>query len=213
MKSTQRWAGVLIVATILAGTITTQAEDVKKVGDDYRAVIWGMNGDTPWTFLLPAEGLEGLNVDKHWRREGNTIIGAKKEGSAVLTFGEEGWKDYEIDFYVMITEGSNLDVGFRASATQSYVFKFLLGWQACAVTMRDSSGTPPLDHLSVVNHKIERNREYHVQIAIRGSSITTYVDGNLVNQVTDKVLKAGKCYLEVWQGNTEFRNIRYRRIG
>ena len=88
-----------------------------------------------------------------------------------------------------------------------------MGRQACTVTLRDFSGKQPLQHLSEVNYELVRNKEYQVRIAVRGSSITTYVDGKLVNEVTDKTLKAGKSYLEVWEGKVTFRNIRYRRIG
>lgn len=213
MSTKGKRVSVFIASAVLVVMATALAEDINKGSDDYRPTIWGMNGNTPWSSLLPADDLKGLDVDKNWRREGNALIGANKEGSATATFGEEGWKDYEIDFDVTLLEGYNLDVGFRSSTANAYVFKFLLGWQACTVTLRDFSGKQPLDHLSVVNHKLERNKAYHVQIAVRGSSITTYVDGKLVNQVTDKTLKAGKWYLEVWQGSAKFQNIRHRRIG
>lgn len=180
--------------------------------DDYRPVIWGMNGNTPWSNLLPETGLDGLGADpKTWRREGDVLIGDVAEGSAVLKFGSADWKDYEISFAVTVLRGANLDVGVRVADKKAYVFKFLLGWQACAVTLRDfDAGT--LDHLSVVNHRLEQGREYHVEIDVRGRSITTYMDGKLVNQVTDRTNSQGGAYLEVWQSALTFHTIRYRRI-
>ena len=40
--------------------------------------------------------------------------------------------------------------------------------------------------LSVVNYPLECGQEYDVEIAARKASITTYVDGKLINQVTDE---------------------------
>ena len=63
-----------------------------------------------------------------------------------------------------------------------YLFDFLLGWQAVGIyRVIDRRVTK----LSVVNHALHRGQEYEVQVAARGASLTSYVDGKLVNQLTD----------------------------
>ena len=200
----------LLIGVLSAYAASSKGD--KPMFDDYRKEIWGMNGNTPWSPLLPSQGLAGIGADANWSREGDAIIGGHKDGSAVLMFAENEWRDYEVDFQITVLEGANVDVGVRHLGTKAYKFQFLLGWQAAAVSRFDSGGKIPLERLSVVNHRLERDREYHVQIAARGSSITTYIDGSLVNQTTHSELTNGKCFFEVWQGKAKFRNIRYRRI-
>lgn len=190
----------------------TIGQSVTGEEEDYRAVIWGNNGAIPWKDLLPEKGLDGLNLDQNWKRDGNILTGSKKEGSTFLKYGSPDWKNYEIDFRVSIQDGGITDIGFRLTGMQAYVFKLNLGGQVCAVVLRDFSGKQPMQQLSVVNYKLKKQQEYHIQIAVRGASITTYVDGQLVNQLTDKTLAAGGFYFEVWKSTVSYRNIRYRQL-
>ncbi|MEO2002969.1 MAG: hypothetical protein ABGY41_02595, partial [Candidatus Poribacteria bacterium] len=57
---------------------------------------------------------------------------------------------------------------------------------------------------------LSRDREYAVQIAARDDSITTYIDGELVNQLTDDTWKRGRVALSIWHAKTLYRDLRYR---
>ncbi len=60
--------------------------------------------------------------------------------------------------------------------------------------------------------KWELGREYHVLIAARGASLTTYIDGRLVNQLTDTTLTHGPVALNVWESQTAYRDPRVRLL-
>ena len=51
---------------------------------------------------------------------------------------------------------------------------------------------------------------YDVEIAVRGESITTYLDGKLVNQVRDADYPHGQICLTAWHSKTRFYDPRLR---
>ena len=61
-------------------------------------------------------------------------------------------------------------------------------------------------------YPIEHGQEYDVQIAARGASLTSYIDGKLVNQVTDFSYQSGPIALNVWESKTAFRDLRFRHL-
>jgi hypothetical protein len=104
-------------------------------------------------------------------------------------------------------------IQFRLSndAQRYYLFDLMLGWRAATISRGNlASGT--LQKLSVVNFPVEHAREYDVLIAARGASITTYIDGKLINQVTDFEHDNGGVALCVWQSKTSFRDPRVRLL-
>lgn len=193
-----------------------------RAGEDYgRAVIGGMRGVIHWQKLLDGEGLtgwrslnprrqEGEKLAQVWQRSGEAIIGTDVdgEGERLLT-GDASWKDYEFSVLITPMEGGNAQVQFRLSedGQHYYLFDMLLGLKAVGISKVDDRGLLPL---SVVNFPVEHNREYDVLIAPRGASLTTYVDGHLMNQVTDFSYRAGPVALNVWQSKTSFRDPRIR---
>jgi len=187
--------------------------------EDYgRAVIGGMRGVIHWQRLLQEEGLEGWQPGKpeeeaSWMRSGDAIIGEDAEGEEgkQLFIGDHSWKDYELSVLITPISGGNAQVLFRVSEDRRswYLFDFLLGWQAIAISQVDPSG---LQKLSVVNYPIESGQEYDVQIAAREKSLTSYVDGKLINQVTDSSYRSGPIALNVWESKTAFRDPRIRSM-
>jgi len=193
--------------------------------EDYgRAVIEGMRGVIHWKKLLEKEGLagwrsgnplrsEGSRLAEVWSRSGEAIIGEDMDGCGErLIVGDASWKDYEFSVLVTPLSGGNAQVQFRLSedGKRYYMFDMLLGLQAIAVSM--ASGDGALRKLSVVNAPLELGREYDVLIAARDASLTTYLDGQLVNQVTDMSYHSGPVVLSVWQSKTAFRDPRIRLL-
>ena len=125
--------------------------------------------------------------------------------------GEPAWSDYELSFLMTPVSGGNAQAAFRLSedGRNFYLLDFLLGWQAVAVS-RVVDGR--VTKLSVVNHPLHAGQEYEVQIAARGESLTSYVDGKLVNQVTDATFRTGPFGFMVWESRTAFRDVRYRLL-
>jgi RNA polymerase sigma-70 factor (ECF subfamily) len=202
--------------------IEVAREQLTSPGEDYgRAVIAGMRGVIHWQKLLDKEGLEGwcsLNPMRQegeklaqvWQRSGEAIIGTDVDGEGErLLAGDASWRDYEFSVLITPLEGGNAQVPFRVSEDRRhfYMFDMLLGWQALAISKVDDRG---LQKLSVVNFPMEKGREYDVLIAAREASLTAYIDGKLMNQVTDFEYRGGPVALKVWQSKTAFRDPRIR---
>lgn len=188
-----------------------------------RDVIGGMRGLINWQVVPVDEELSSWRppawsdqkaLKKTWRMEGNAIVGTSgkpSEEPPSLIAGEPTWTDYELSFLMTPISGGNAQVGFRMSADESgfYMLDFLLGWQAVAISrVIDRRVTK----LSVVNHALHRGQEYEVQVAARGASLTSYVDGKLVNQLTDETFRMGTFGLLVGEYSTAFRDVRYRLL-
>ena len=187
-----------------------------------RDVIGGMRGLINWQVVpadpelsswRPPAWSDREALEKTWRMEGNAIVGSGESGEDPpwLIAGEPTWTDYELSFLVTPISGGNAQVAFRMSADDRsyYLFDFLLGWQAVGL-YRVIDGR--LIKLSVVNHALHRGQEYEIQIAARGASLTSYVDGKLVNQLTDETFRMGAFGLLVWECSTAFRDVRYRLL-
>lgn len=197
----------------LKRSLTTMKQTQLK--EDYgRAVIGGMRGLIQWRKLLAEEGLDGWQLEKGnegaWERSGEAIIGSDEGGTgAFLVTGERTWHDYELSVLVTPISGGNAQIFFRVSEDQRswYLLDFLLGWQAIAISRVDDG---QLTKLSVVNFPIETGTEYDVMIAAREASLTSYVDGKLVNDVTDFTHRTGPIALNAWNCKTAFRDPRIR---
>jgi hypothetical protein len=107
--------------------------------------------------------------------------------------------------------GGNAQLFFRMdeAAKRFYIFDMLMGWQAIAIRRITYD---EMDHLSEakldgVNYPLRHGTEYAVTIALGDQSITTYVNGALVNRVTDGSWYHGKIGLNIWQAKTLFRDI------
>ncbi len=188
-----------------------------------RDVIGGMRGLINWEVVPVDEGLTSWRppawsdrdaLEKTWRMEGHAIVGESGEPGEEpppLIAGEPTWTDYELSFLMTPISGGNAQVAFRISADERswYLFDFLLGWQAVGL-YRVIDGR--LTKLSVVNHALHRGQEYEIQVAARGASLTSYVDGKLVNQLTDETFRMGAFGLMVWECSTAFRDVRYRLL-
>ena len=194
--------------------------------DDFgRPYLGGMEGDIPWNSLLQGEELSGWTETDvplrnstppergtSWKREGPAIVGTVPfETATCLAAGDSKWSDYELSVLLTLVEGSNMQVHFRKSqdGAEYYLLDFLLGWQAVAIS-KMKTGAGEVEKISVVNFPFEQGREYHVLIAAREQSLTSYVDGKLVNQVRDGDFRSGGVALGLWWSTVAFRDPRIR---
>ncbi|MCY3766554.1 MAG: sigma-70 family RNA polymerase sigma factor [Gemmatimonadetes bacterium] len=191
---------------------------------DYgRRVVAGMRGVIHWQKLIENHGLANwrtaqehneAKMDHVWTCTGEAIVGEAdymSDEGYPLIIGDSSWKDYELSLLITPISGGNAQVFFRISEDERnwYLLDFLLGWQAVAISKVAPEG---LTKLSVVNYPIELGQEYDVQIAAREASLTTYIDGKLVNQLTDFSYQSGPIALNVWQCKTAFRDVRLRHL-
>ena len=129
-----------------------------------------------------------------------------------ITQGDASWVNYEFSVHATLEEGSNLQFHVRVSedGMAFYMVEFDYSWQSVNISKRDAD-TGRIVKLSVVNHVLEEGREYHLVISARQQSLTTYLDGKLVNQLTDDSFSSGGVGLNMWWTTTaSFRNPRIR---
>ena len=157
----------------------------------------------PWQSLLQGKGLEGwltTSSSGEWSRVGDAVVGQLdgKRKSHIFQ-GDTGWKNYEYSLFVTLEEGSCMQFPFRVTDDRKgfYFVEFDYAWQTINVTLREP-GIPGVTKLSVVNYALEKGREYHLIISARHRSLTTYIDGKLVNQVTDGRYDGGGIGIAMW---------------
>ena len=125
-----------------------------------------------------------------------------------LSQGDTTWANYDLKVAVTFVKGPNLQIQFRRSSSRSdfYFLDFLAGWRAILVTKK-MHGVPGVTKLDVMNYPFEYDREYDIVIAVRGESIHTYIDGQLVNRLTHGFRRRGGIALATWGRNAV---VRYR---
>ena len=189
---------------------------------EFRKVIAGNQGDMPWRpmfdgswdgWLVPREQT-ATNAPDGWETVGEDgLVGEDYSGGAVLQFGESSWRDIEVSALVTPIQGGNAQVFVRVGADGWYTFDLMLGWQVAAIhKITRQDGSVDLARLSAVNYPLEHGREYAIDIAARGQSITTYIDGAVANQVTDDAWTHGRVALSIWASKTLYRKMRYRTL-
>lgn len=197
---------MVFVALFLLPLVLTASEAPGPDNDYGRSEIMGNDGIMSWKPLLEGNGLEGWDIHEEsvWSREGDTIV-ASPPGDHThgdLFRGDESWTNYELKVQATLVDGAMLQIQFRKSDKGFYQLGFLPGLHAIQIGMRAPDTNCRLD---VVNFVIEKGREYHVLIAVRSHSITSYIDGQLVNRVTDDTHAGGGIAFGVWGKRTAAR--------
>lgn len=204
--------------------ITQSITRPEHIPADFRQTIAGMKGKIAWQAIFTGD-LAGWSADgqpitpgtvpTRWQVVGQDgLVGEQWQGGTYLTYGASTWRDVEFSLLITPLAGGNAQILFRVDEHGKgfYVFDMLMGWQAVAVSRVtfDDQGKSTLVKLSVVDYPLVHQREYAVTVAARGHSITTYIDGALVNQVTDGAWLHGQIGLNIWEAKTLFRDIRVR---
>jgi len=194
--------------------------------EDFREVIAGMRGEIRWNKIFDGnlqgwsyEGkpIEAGTMPSGWSILGeNGLVGEEWKAGTTLMYGEPSWRDLELSLLVTPLGGGNAQVFFRMDdiARRFYVLDMLMGWQAIAIRKitHDEVGNLNEAKLDVVNYPLRDGTEYALTVAVRDHSITTYVNGALVNRVTEGSWFHGKIGLNIWQAKTLFRDIRVRLL-
>jgi RNA polymerase sigma-70 factor (ECF subfamily) len=204
--------------------MSTQTTRPEHIPADFRQTIAGRQGKIEWQPIFTGD-FTGWSVEKqtippgaipaHWTVVGKDgLVGERRPNGTQLLYGDAQWRNVELSLLVTPLAGGNAQVLFRVTDQGFYVCDLLMGWQAVAVSRVtvDAQGQANLVKLSVVNYPLAHQREYAVTIAARDHSITTYLDGALVNQVTDSAWLHGQIGLNIWEAKTLFRDIRLRTL-
>ncbi|MCB0089633.1 MAG: RNA polymerase sigma factor [Caldilineaceae bacterium] len=193
---------------------------------DFRQTIAGTGGEIPWQpifngafvgWLANRQSVPTGVTPTGWERVGSDgLVGEDYANGLLLTYGELEWQDLELSLLVTPLAGGNAQILLRCNeqANGWYLVDLLIGWQAIAISRLtfDAQGQSSQVKLSVVDYPLEHGHGYALSIATRGHSITTYMDGALVNQLTDATWLGGRVGLNVWKGKTLFRDMKLRLL-
>lgn len=214
-----RWATRAGLTALLAWTaIASGHGDAPDMAMDYgRGRIVGMKGRIEWESMLHGDGLDGWEATdtQTWSRDGDAILSdaGGREHENQLAQGDSTWDHYEFKVQGTLVKGANLQILFGLSddSQEFYMLDFLSAWKALSIS-KFVRGKPGVEKLDVVNFVAERGREYDIVIAVRGRSVTSYIDGHLVNRVTLEANPRGKVALATWgkQSAARFRDPKIR---
>ena len=130
-----------------------------------------------------------------------------------LATGDVHWRDIELSLLMTPIDGDCNEINFRWDDSEGpyarpWYFLSIHPGDATVAVQRNARGW--VTALSYVHYPTEHGREYAVTILAREDSITTYIDGALVNQVTDCHSPRGRVSLSVNGSKTLYRDIQYR---
>ncbi|MCB0334855.1 MAG: sigma-70 family RNA polymerase sigma factor [Bdellovibrionales bacterium] len=193
---------------------------------DFRQTIDDTQGELPWQLIFRGDFVGWFanrqpiptgTIPDQWGVLGTDgLVGADQEAGTSLIYGDPQWRDLEFSLLVTALAGGNIQVLFRFNEQMNswYQVDMMIGWQAIAVSRLtfNGQGNAEVVKLSVVNYPLAHQREYSLSLATRGHSITTYIDGAIVNQLTDATWLGGQVGLNVWHGKTLFRDLRIRLL-
>lgn len=199
-------SAISVGVCLFLSALPASGEEPGPENDYGRSVVWGNHDVLKWTPLFDDEDLPAwteTDTPAVWSRDGDTIVAtAASRRVRPLVDGDATWQDYEIKTTLTFVEGSSAYIQFRRSEHGYYQLACLPGAHFFVIARLDSTGRTKID---VVDHVIEKGRAYDVRVAVRGHSITSYVDGKLVNQVTDGTYPTGGVGLMVWGKRTVAR--------
>ncbi len=200
-----------ILTYFLLSIVSPEAADEQPGSEeDYgRSRIGGMTGRIHWESMLTGDGLEGWRPgdEKVWSREGDTIIARAggQDAATRLVQGDSSWSHYEFKVQVTPVRGANVQIRFGITdESREYMVDYLGGWKALAISAYER-GKRGVTKLDVVNLALEQGREYDLVVAVRGHSVTTYVNGELVNRLTLETNPNGAVALGTWGHRTVAR--------
>lgn len=193
---------VLLVCQLALLLTVSTIDAASGADDDYgRSRPGGLT--IPWQSLLHGDRLDGWRTTApsgEWSRDGDTVLG-KLDGhrKSHLYQGDSNWKNYEYSLFVTLEKGSSMQFPFRVTDDRKgfYFVEFDYAWQTINVTLRQP-GRRGVTKLSVVNYALKKGRKYHLIISARHRSLTTYINGKLVNQVADASYVGGGIGIAMW---------------
>ena len=211
-----RFTGLCL--TVLFGWALPAAGDTGPEEDYGRAEIGGNQGPIQWKSLLHGDSLEGWRtpdasrVPPVWSRDGNTLVCAA-EGTQPprIIQGDSTWAQYELKVQGTQVHAGTIEIlfGISEDGKEFYSLNYLSGWKALAISRKDENGFTKLDVVNLVMHW---GHEYDIVLAVRGRSITSYIDGQLINRLTVDEPVVGAVGFVTWgkRAHCRFRDPKIR---
>ena len=175
----------------------------------------------PWESMLASQGLAGWHANEApfassvWRREGDAIIADTGEANrGRLVQGDGTWAAYEFKVQATVERGfigPQLVFGISDDGIASHFLTYLAGWKTMVIVRRNEETGEDVK-LDVVDFVMDMGREYDIVLKVRDHSVTSYVDGVLVNRLTLAEEPRGAVALAVWGNNNSVVRFRDPKI-
>ncbi len=165
---------------------------------------------TQYRPIAPGEAPEGVEIVDN----GLLVDGTRGHGIGLAT-GDVRWHDMELSLLMTPISGDCNEINFRWDDSEGCLARpwyFLSIQPGDATVAVDRNARGWVTPLSVVHYLTEYGREYVVTILARANSITTYIDGALVNQVTDRHSPRGRIAFSANGSKALYRDIQYRAL-
>lgn len=164
--------------------------------------------ESGWASVLTG-GLSVLAHEGKWEISGLSLsVDALDGGGAWLCLTDRDIENFEFKTSMTAVTGGNASIFFRqhAQGAKCYEFDLKCEQQKVIVTKFNRNDKKQRRIISAVNYELTPGRDYDVEIAVRGESITTYLDGKLVNEVRDADYPSGGICLTAWKSKTRFQD-------
>ena len=193
---------------IYIGLLTTMSAtgETPSLENDYGRADIGK----PWESMMASQGLAGWHASEApfspsvWRREGDAIIADTGQANrGRLVQGDGTWAAYEFKVQATIQKGfigPQLVFGISDDGASSHFLTYLAGWKTMVIVRRNEETHEDVK-LDVVDFVMDPGREYDIVLKVRDHSVTSYVDGVLVNRLTLAEEPRGAVGLAVWGNN------------
>ena len=107
--------------------------------------------------------------------------------------------------------GPQLVFGISDDGASSHFLTYLAGWKTMVIVRRNEETHEDVK-LDVVDFVMDPGREYDIVLKVRDHSVTSYVDGVLVNRLTLPEEPRGAVGLAVWGSSNSVVRFRDPKI-
>jgi len=143
---------------------------------------------------------ENVVKDLYQGNESFVILRGYRAPWLTLSMGDLAWIDYTAETTVSIKQGSSAGLAFRYQNSRQY-YAFMLMKDSTArlfLRLQNREATPEHEawmELGSVNFPVQPDREYHLNVNVRGSRILCSVDDSILIDHNDATLQNGKVAL------------------
>ena len=147
---------------------------------------------------------EVLNGD--WKVEGKELVQTSREPKAIITFGDEAWSSYNLNYEAKIVEGvEGTWTLYHYQGPGDYVLFYTGGFKN--TTQGIARFLDGKLKRTQVNGSIDRDRWHKISVVVRGAETRCLVDGAEVMKYKDESLTRGRVGLGTHHTVVRFRNV------
>lgn len=186
---------VLIALVVVLGLVVTTSLVWAESSTPYILFKDDFEGDlSQWINVSGSGSIAPEDGNHVYKREGGSYVGA-----TIATAGSESWTDYAFNVRLKQIDPPYFNLVFRyTDATHHYLLENSAYAPKVALFKKVGGG---YIELARVDQPTNLNTWYQYRIVLHGSSIKVYVDDQLIIDLTDSSLPAGKIGVGAYSGS------------